>query len=208
MMDSCPKCEKRTPMDRPSERTKWFCDCYGGHYTFEYKNRWIWHYLRVRDWMEDVRRFHEATDTPSFNKPRVPDRKRIQLRVELLLEEFGELMEAMGVKFIKHWVADDGPEEWNYSEGSDSLTFSEFIDDDWLVDEKKVDLVDLTYVNNGTALEFGIPKDEVWNEIQRSNMTKVDEKTGKVRKRADGKVLKPDSFSPADVKSIIERGQK
>lgn len=64
-------------------------------------------------------------------------------------------------------------------------------------------LADLIYVAVGTALELGIPLDRVWNEVQRSNMAKVDPETGKVRRRDDGKILKPDGWAPPDVKSAI-----
>lgn len=65
-------------------------------------------------------------------------------------------------------------------------------------------LADLIYVCVGTALEYGIPLDLVWNAVQRANMTKVDPATGKVLKREDGKVLKPLGWTPPDIKSIIE----
>lgn len=64
-------------------------------------------------------------------------------------------------------------------------------------------LADLIYVAVGAALEFGIPLDRVWAEVQRSNMAKVDAETGRVRKRADGKVLKPDGWTPPDIKSAL-----
>ena len=64
-------------------------------------------------------------------------------------------------------------------------------------------LADLIYVCVGTALEYGIPLDRVWDEVQRSNMSKVDSATGKVRKRADGKVLKPEGWTPPDIAGVL-----
>jgi len=64
-------------------------------------------------------------------------------------------------------------------------------------------LADLIYVAVGTALEYGIPLDRVWDEVQRSNMSKVDSATGKVRKRADGKVLKPEGWTPPDIAGVL-----
>lgn len=63
-------------------------------------------------------------------------------------------------------------------------------------------LADMVYVICGTALSYGIPLDEVFAEVHRSNMTKV-EADGKVRRRDDGKILKPESYEPPDIKSII-----
>lgn len=64
-------------------------------------------------------------------------------------------------------------------------------------------LADLIYVAVGTALEYGIPLDRVWDEVQRSNMSKLDPETGKAIKRADGKILKGPSFSPPDISGVL-----
>lgn len=65
-------------------------------------------------------------------------------------------------------------------------------------------LADIIYVAVGTALEFGIPLDKVWAEVQRSNMAKADPATGKAKHRADGKVLKPDGWSPPNIHKALE----
>lgn len=66
-------------------------------------------------------------------------------------------------------------------------------------------LADIIYVCIGTALEFGIPLDDVWNAVHASNMAKVDPATGKVRRRGDGKILKPDGWTPPDIAGILAR---
>lgn len=66
---------------------------------------------------------------------------------------------------------------------------------------------DMIVVLIGTALEFGIPLNDVWNEIHRSNMAKVDPLTGAVRRREDGKILKPEGWTPPDIASIIKAAQ-
>ena len=63
-------------------------------------------------------------------------------------------------------------------------------------------LADIVYVCYGAALEFGIKLDDVIREVHRSNMTKV-WPDGTVHKRSDGKVLKPDTYSKADVKGVL-----
>jgi len=62
---------------------------------------------------------------------------------------------------------------------------------------------DLIYVVAGTAHEYGIPLEEVWDEVQRSNMAKVDPTTGKVRRREDDKILKPEGWTPPDIATIL-----
>jgi len=64
------------------------------------------------------------------------------------------------------------------------------------------ELVDVIYVFIGTALRYGIPLDAVWDEVQRSNMAKV---SGDVRRRDDGKILKPEGWTPPDILSIVRR---
>lgn len=64
-------------------------------------------------------------------------------------------------------------------------------------------LGDLLYVVIGAALEYGIPIDEVITEIHRSNMSKLDE-NGNPIYREDGKVLKGSSYSPPNIKEILD----
>lgn len=65
-------------------------------------------------------------------------------------------------------------------------------------------LADVIYVAVGTALEYGIPLDRVWTEVQRTNMAKIDPVTGKVRRRDDGKILKPEGWTAPDVAGALE----
>ena len=45
----------------------------------------------------------------------------------------------------------------------------------------------------------------IFDEVARSNMSKVDKGTGKLLKRADGKVLKPDTYSPPDLTPFVRK---
>jgi predicted HAD superfamily Cof-like phosphohydrolase len=64
-------------------------------------------------------------------------------------------------------------------------------------------VADLLYVVYGTADEAGIDVDAVFAEVHRSNMSKVGA-DGKVLRREDGKILKPDTYSPPDVESVLD----
>jgi len=57
---------------------------------------------------------------------------------------------------------------------------------------------DLLYVVYGTAVSCGIDMAPVFREVHRSNMSKVGG-----HKRADGKWLKPCSYSPAHLRPIL-----
>jgi predicted HAD superfamily Cof-like phosphohydrolase len=64
-------------------------------------------------------------------------------------------------------------------------------------------LADSIYVIVGTALEYGIPLDRVWQAVQAANMAKVDPATGKVHRRDDGKILKPPDWTPPDIEAAL-----
>jgi predicted HAD superfamily Cof-like phosphohydrolase len=51
---------------------------------------------------------------------------------------------------------------------------------------------------------YNIPLQEVWDEVARSNSSKISE-NGKVIKNENGKIMKPDTFSPANVRAILEK---
>lgn len=67
-------------------------------------------------------------------------------------------------------------------------------------------LGDMLYILCGTILEHGLQHkiEEVFDEIQRSNMSKLGE-DGKPIYREDGKVLKGPNYFKPDIKSILEK---
>jgi predicted HAD superfamily Cof-like phosphohydrolase len=66
-------------------------------------------------------------------------------------------------------------------------------------------LGDMLYILCGTILSHGLEgkMEEVFEEIQRSNMSKLD-KDGNAIYREDGKVMKSDLYSRPDLASILE----
>ncbi|MEC4891122.1 MAG: MazG nucleotide pyrophosphohydrolase domain-containing protein [Nitrospira sp.] len=60
------------------------------------------------------------------------------------------------------------------------------------------EMADLLYVVYGTAVSYGIDMDPVFREVHRSNLSKVGG-----YKRADGKWVKPPTYSPAQVAPIL-----
>ncbi len=67
-------------------------------------------------------------------------------------------------------------------------------------------LGDMLYILCGTIIEHGMQHkiDEVFNEIQKSNMSKLGE-DGKPIYREDGKVLKGPNYFKPDIKSILDK---
>lgn len=68
-------------------------------------------------------------------------------------------------------------------------------------------LADIVYVAYGTALTYGVDLDAVLHEVHRANMSKLDA-DGRPIRRADGKVLKSDRYSPPDVAAVLRRASK
>lgn len=60
---------------------------------------------------------------------------------------------------------------------------------------------DLIWVILGLANSLGIPMRSVWQEVASSNMSKTVE--GKVIKREDGKILKPDTYFPPNIQRAL-----
>lgn len=64
-------------------------------------------------------------------------------------------------------------------------------------------LADIIYIALGTAVSYGIPLDKVFEEVHRSNMAKLVD--GKVLRRADGKIQKPEGWTPPDIAGILKK---
>jgi predicted HAD superfamily Cof-like phosphohydrolase len=65
-------------------------------------------------------------------------------------------------------------------------------------------LADIVYIAYGTAVSYGIPLDEIFDEVHSSNMSKLGD-DGKPVYRDDGKVLKGPRYRPPNVQSILEK---
>lgn len=151
------------------------------------------------DSLNQVAEFHKTFNAPVLSTPQIPSKERCELRVALLQEELNELKQAI--------------EDNNIVEIADALC-------------------DLQYVLSGAVLEFGLGEKfvELFNEVQRSNMSKAcanqleadetiafysekgeeafSEACGdkiNVHRKSDLKVLKNKYYSPADLKSILEK---
>lgn len=55
-------------------------------------------------------------------------------------------------------------------------------------------LIDILVVTLGAIRAGGFDGEGAWKEVMATNFAKIDPETGKVRRRADGKILKPDAW--------------
>ena len=66
-------------------------------------------------------------------------------------------------------------------------------------------LEDIVVVTIGAMHSMGADGEGGWKEVMRTNFAKIDKETGKVRKREDGKVLKPVGWAPPDLKPFVTK---
>lgn len=121
-------------------------------------------------------------------KPTVPDRQTLQLRARLIYEEAKEFIAAAGCVIENDVVLTDLEIEPDLVEMADAIG-------------------DILVVTYGAANALGVDAESIFNEVHRSNLTKLwDGPNGpEVRKREDGKVIKPPTYSPADIKGELVR---
>jgi predicted HAD superfamily Cof-like phosphohydrolase len=65
-------------------------------------------------------------------------------------------------------------------------------------------LIDILVVTIGAIHSMGADAEGAWKEVMSTNFAKIDRETGKVRKREDGKVLKPLGWVAPDLKPFVE----
>lgn len=156
--------------------------------------------MKLLDALNQVAEFHKTFKHPVEKKPLIPERRRCDLRVALIREELEELEAAI--------------------ENNDLVEIADA-------------LCDIQYVLSGAVLEFGMGEKfrELFDEVQRSNMSKscateqeaeatvnyYKEERGMdcfyrevdghflVYRKEDNKTLKSINYSPADLKSILEK---
>lgn len=152
------------------------------------------------DALNQVAKFHTTFKHPILEEPTIPAKKRCDLRVSLIAEELKELQEAIDANDLVE-VADA--------------------------------LCDIQYVLSGAVLEFGMGDKfrTLFDEVQRSNMSKTCKSEAEaqatmdhykktkgvdsymqqegdvwlVYRTSDNKTLKSINYSPADLKSILEK---
>ena len=65
-------------------------------------------------------------------------------------------------------------------------------------------LIDILVVTIGAIHSGGFNAEGAWKEVMSTNFAKIDKETGLVRKREDGKVLKPIGCVPPNLEPFIK----
>lgn len=69
-------------------------------------------------------------------------------------------------------------------------------------------LLDILVVTIGAIRTAGWDGEGGWNEVMRTNFAKIDPETGKVRKREDGKVLKPEGWTAPELAPFLTKKEE
>lgn len=79
---------------------------------------------------------------------------------------------------------------------------------DAVLEDDKVEqldaLVDILVVTVGAIRAAGWDGEAAWEEVMNTNFAKIDATTGKVRKRDDGKVLKPEGWKAPELAQFVK----
>ena len=66
-------------------------------------------------------------------------------------------------------------------------------------------LTDILVVTIGAMNSMGADGEGAWREVMATNFNKIDRRTGKVLRREDGKVLKPEGWEPPQLAKFLKR---
>ena len=104
-------------------------------------------------------------------------------------------------------ACDQAPSPENYKMYLDLIREETDELEEAILDNDKVEqldaLVDILVVTIGAIRAAGWDGAGAWEEVMRTNFAKIDPVTGKVRKREDGKVLKPEGWEPPQLAKFV-----
>jgi len=84
-----------------------------------------------------------------------------------------------------------------------SEEFNELVASTTKVDDLDA-LIDILVVTIGAIHSLGADPEGAWKEVMSTNFAKIDRQTGRVRKREDGKVLKPAGWTPPELEQFVK----
>jgi predicted HAD superfamily Cof-like phosphohydrolase len=143
---------------------------------------------------DQVKEFRKAMKQPIGTVPIVPPDDRVRFCLTLIAEEFFEILESCvdGGPFDNVAVARERVQR--AINGAIRVNLPAFTDG----------TLDLDYVVEGARIEFGIDGAPIAERVHAANMAKT---KGPVR--ADGKRLKPEGWTPPDIRrALVEQGWK
>ena len=116
------------------------------------------------------------------------DQEKFMRACDQTVDSFNELQYAMYIKLI-----DEEHQELLEATLSDDRV------------EQLDALIDILVVTIGAIHSAGYDAEGAWKEVMMTNFAKIDRDTGKVRKRDDGKVLKPIGWVPPKLAPFVSK---
>ena len=105
-------------------------------------------------------------------------------------------------------ACDQEPSEANYKMYLDLIREETDELEEAIQDNDKVEqldaLIDILVVTMGAVRAAGWDGEAAWKEVMDTNFAKIDPTTGKVIKREDGKVLKPEGWQAPQLAQFIK----
>lgn len=139
-----------------------------------------------------VTEFHAAMGLPVATTPTVGTPEQRALRVRLMLEEVLEFAKAAAVSVEARGYSADGMPVFTICPG--------FAEPDLV--QMTHELSDVQYVVSGTAVELCLPLREAVPVIHAANMRKLGPDGEPIV--VDGKLRKPEGWTPADVTHLVK----
>lgn len=128
-------------------------------------------------YFQQYNQFADACDIPLGKLNEAPNQAAISLAKALIREEYEKELVPALLKF------ESAPSLENLVEVADGIA-------------------DTIYVLCQLARVLGVPLDDVWRAVHSSNLRKVGP-SGKVLRRADGKILKPEGWQPPNIFNVL-----
>ena len=106
-----------------------------------------------------------------------------------------------------HTACDQTPSKENYEMYLDLIREETDELEEAILDNDKVEqldaLIDILVVTMGAIRAAGWDGEAAWKEVMNTNFAKINPETGKVIKREDGKVLKPEGWKAPELAQFI-----
>jgi predicted HAD superfamily Cof-like phosphohydrolase len=143
-----------------------------------------------------VREFMIACDQFVTGKK---NEEQVKLYEKLIIEEYSEFVDAREDDDKKEMLDGICDTIWV---GIGYFISKGETPDNMMIHRKLLDIISIKEVMD-IAKQNSFDLDGAMKEVHRSNMSKVDPVTKKVIKREDGKVLKPETFSPPNLEPFL-----
>ncbi len=153
------------------------------------------------DIFQQVKEFTEKTSLEKLpSEPRAMTEDGIRFISRMVISELMELASTVSDKpidLVKECCQTDFPKKYKGNTDPQIARVQQ-------IAAQADALIDMIYYICNVASRNGIDLGPVFQEVQKANMAKV-HPDGTVKRREDGKILKPDGWKEPDIESVIRK---